>query len=78
MENALRLGEIIDAIEKLREEGKTEEEIRNMICVLGDDEELNGYHVGYTVDPLKTDDYDYEDIAEKVGTHVKDGVMVIS
>lgn len=77
--NWLLMGEIIDFIESLRKEGKTEEEIRNMVVFLGDDEELNGIHLGYTISKQEKTDDDYESNKFHYTKEMEDaGIVIIS
>lgn len=75
------LGDIVDMIHELKnEKGYTEEEIRDMVIYLGDDEELNGVHACYYAGKLDEDDEDdqwtLQDINDKESK--KKGIILLS
>lgn len=75
----LSLGEILDFIEELRKSGKNEKEIREMAVYLGNDEELNGIHSGYTITEATEKDVDWDFISSEVNNDdLKYGIVVIS
>lgn len=54
----LKVKDIFALINQLRQEGMTLEEIRELPIYLGDDDELNGIHCGWYVQPIDAEDED--------------------
>lgn len=57
----LTLGQILDYVKKLQDEGMTLKEIKELPVYIGDDDELNGIHCGWYVEVIDADNDD-EDI----------------
>ena len=66
MSKQLIIGDIIEAIEKMKERGMTSEEIKNTPIYIGNDDELNGIHTAWYVDIIKDNDDAYADIIEMI------------
>lgn len=62
----LTLGDIIKAMEKMKERGMTDSEIEETPIYIGNDDELNGIHTAWYVDIIKDNDDAYADIIEMI------------
>lgn len=58
----LKVKDIFALINQLRQEGMTLEEIRELPIYLGDDDELNGIHCGWYVQPIDADAEDEDSV----------------
>ena len=62
----LTMGDIIKAMEKMKERGMTDSEIEETPIYIGNDDELNGIHTAWYVDIIKDNDDAYADIIEMI------------
>lgn len=62
----LKLGDIMDLAEYLKSEGMKEKDIQKMPVYLGDDEELNGIHMAFFVQPVDSDNAEDDDYIELI------------
>lgn len=64
----LTMGDILGAVDVLKEQGMTLREIKKLPVYLGNDDELNGIHTGRyinTVDPSNADDAGIVELIEE-------------
>lgn len=57
----LKLGEILDFVKALKEEGMTDKEIKSLPVYIGDDDELNGIHCAWYTNLVDADDTEDEE-----------------
>lgn len=60
--NQLTLGNILEFINQLKEQGMTMEEIKKLPIFIGDDDELNGIHCGWYTNLIDADDKDPDNV----------------
>lgn len=62
----LTMGNILELAVALKEEGMTESEIMSLPVYLGTDDELNGIHTGWYVQPIDPNNEDDADLVELI------------
>lgn len=62
----LTLGDILNFVKELKEEGMTDKEIKSLPVYLGDDDELNGIHCGWYTNLVDTDKATDGDFVEMI------------
>lgn len=62
----LKLGDIMDLVQFLKDKGMNTGEIYKMPVYLGDDEELNGIHMAFFVQPIDSDNAEDDDYIELI------------
>lgn len=62
----LKLGDILNFVKMLKQEGMTLDEIKELPIYLGDDDELNGIHCGWYINPVDVNNPDDEDLVELI------------
>ena len=56
MENQLTIGAILNVVNALKEQGMTTKEIVKLPIYIGNDDELNGIHTAWYVQPISSDE----------------------
>lgn len=56
MENQLTIGAILNVVNALKEQGMTTKEIVKLPIYIGNDDELNGIHTAWYVQPISLDE----------------------
>lgn len=62
----LIFGNLLDFAKELEKEGMSIDEIRSLPIYLGDDDELNGIHCGWYINPVDVNNPDDEDLVELI------------
>ena len=62
----LVFGNLLDFAKELEKEGMSMDEIRSLPIYLGDDDELNGIHCGWYINPVDVNNPDDEDLVELI------------
>lgn len=66
MDGQVKLGDIINLVNALRESGMSIQEIRNLPIYVSDDDELNGAHAAWRHGLIDANDEECSDIVELI------------
>lgn len=64
--NQLKMGSVMRLISDLKTEGMSLAEIAELPIYIGNDDELNGIHTAWYVEPLNPDDDEYEQFVQMI------------
>lgn len=62
----LTLGDVLNFVKELKANGMTDKEIKSLPIYIGDDDELNGIHCGWYINPVDVNNPDDEDLVELI------------
>lgn len=78
----LKLGEILDLVQQLKQSGMSLKQIKDLPIYIGDDEELNGIHNAYFCETMDAENKleleVFNDLIDNCGTELKGKAILIS